>query len=101
PADSGIYTGFIDDGGTDVPVFSLSFSGTTLGEYTFTLLEALDHADGLDNNELTFDLPVYAVDSDGDDSLMTPLSVTIGDDAQIMANGTLGITEPNLADGTV
>ncbi|MEZ8319269.1 cadherin-like domain-containing protein, partial [Vibrio splendidus] len=101
PADSGIYTGFIDDGGTDVPVFSLSFSGTTLGEYAFTLLEALDHADGLDNNELTFDLPVYAVDSDGDDSLMSPLSVTIGDDVQIMANGTLGITEPNLADGTV
>ncbi|TKF62353.1 hypothetical protein FCV55_22585, partial [Vibrio sp. F13] len=101
PADSGIYTGFIDDGGTDVPVFSLSFSGTTLGEYTFTLLEALDHADGLDNNELTFELPVYAVDSDGDDSLMSPLSVTIGDDVQIMANGTLGITEPNLADGTV
>ncbi|MEZ9543597.1 hypothetical protein AB4209_16815, partial [Vibrio sp. 10N.286.48.C11] len=101
PADSGIYTGFIDDGGTDVPVFSLSFSGTTLGEYTFTLLEALDHADGLDNNELTFDLPVYAVDSDGDDSLMSPLSVTIGDDVQIMANGTLDITEPNLADGTV
>ncbi|MEZ9138585.1 hypothetical protein AB4162_22335, partial [Vibrio sp. 10N.286.52.B1] len=63
PADSGIYTGFIDDGGTDVPVFSLSFSGTTLGEYTFTLLEALDHADGLDNNDLIFDLPVYAVDS--------------------------------------
>ncbi|MEZ9743046.1 hypothetical protein AB4281_23455, partial [Vibrio splendidus] len=101
PADSGIYVGFIDDGGTDVPVFSLSFSGTTLGEYTFTLLEALDHADGLDNNELTFDLPVYAVDSDGDDSLMSPLSVTIGDDVQIMANGTLDITEPNLADGTV
>ena len=55
----------------------------------------------LDNNELTFDLPVYAVDSDGDDSLMSPLSVTIGDDVQIMANGTLDITEPNLADGTV
>ncbi|MGR5559955.1 hypothetical protein ACQKQC_27200, partial [Vibrio fortis] len=87
PVDSGIYVGFIDDGGTEVPVFTLSFSGTTLGEYTFTLLEALDHADGIDNNELTFDLPVYAVDSDGDDSLMSPLSVTIGDDVQIMANG--------------
>ncbi|MFA0496687.1 hypothetical protein, partial [Vibrio sp. 10N.222.54.B11] len=96
PADSGIYTGFIDDGGTDVPVFSLSFSGTTLGEYTFTLLEALDHADGLDNNVLTFDLPVYAVDSDGDDSLVSQLNVNIGDDVQIMANGTLDITEPNL-----
>ena len=47
PVDSGNYTGFINDGGTEVPVFTLSFSGTTtLGEYTFTLLEALDHADG-------------------------------------------------------
>ncbi|MEF1230413.1 hypothetical protein QTO02_23550, partial [Vibrio fortis] len=101
PVDSGICVGFIDDGGTEVPVFTLSFSGTTLGEYTFTLLEALDHADGLDNNELTFDLPVYAVDSDGDDSPMSPLSVTIGDDVQIMANGALDITEPNLADGVV
>ncbi|MCG9633668.1 hypothetical protein L1D60_23310, partial [Vibrio sp. Isolate30] len=104
PVDSGNYVGFIDDGGTEVLVFTLSFSGTTLGEYTFTLLEALDHADGLDNNELTFELPVYAVDSDGDDSLMSPLSVTIGDDVQIMANGTLDITEPTVADlaaGTV
>ncbi|MEF1229854.1 hypothetical protein QTO02_20595, partial [Vibrio fortis] len=98
---SGNYVGFIDDGGTEVPVFTLSFSTTTQGEYTFTLLEALDHEDGLDKNQLTFDLPVYAVDSDGDDSLMSPLSVTIGDDVQIMANGTLNITEPNLADGTV
>ncbi|MEZ9795305.1 hypothetical protein AB4283_24440, partial [Vibrio splendidus] len=40
-------------------------------------------------------------DSDGDDSLMSPLLVTIGDDVQIMANGTLDITEPNLDDGTV
>ncbi|MDK9797210.1 cadherin-like domain-containing protein, partial [Vibrio sp. D449a] len=98
PADSGIYVGFIDDGGTEVPIFTLSFSTTTLGEYTFTLLEALDHADGLDNNELTFDLPVYAVDSDGNDSLMSPLSVTIGDDVQVMATGTLDITEPTVAD---
>ncbi|MEZ8392252.1 hypothetical protein AB6C53_23515, partial [Vibrio splendidus] len=101
PADSGVYVGFIDDAGTDVPVFSLSFSGTTLGEYTFTLLEALDHVDGLDNNDLSFDLPVYAVDTDGDDSLVSQLNVTIGDDVQIMQDGTLDITEPNLADGKV
>ncbi|MFA0265177.1 hypothetical protein AB4497_22345, partial [Vibrio cyclitrophicus] len=42
-----------------------------------------------------------AVDSDGDDSLMSSLSVTIGDDVQIMQDGTLDIVEPNLADGTV
>ncbi|MDH6028078.1 hypothetical protein, partial [Vibrio splendidus] len=82
-------------------VFTISFSDTNLGQYTFTLLEALDHADGLANNDLSFDLPVYAVDSDGDDSLVSQLNVTIGDDVQIMQGGTLDITEPNLADGTI
>ncbi|WP_032545454.1 hypothetical protein, partial [Vibrio cyclitrophicus] len=78
-----------------------AFSTGTLGEYTFTLLEALDHVDGLDNNDLSFELPVYAVDSDGDDSLVSQLNVTIGDDVQIMQDGTLDIVEPNLADGTI
>ncbi|MFS1920537.1 retention module-containing protein [Vibrio lentus] len=101
-ANPGTYIGFITNGsGTEVPVFSVSFSATTLGEYTFTLLEALDHVDGLDKNDLSFDLPVYAVDSDGDDSLVSQLNVTIGDDVQIMQDGTLDITEPNLADGTI
>ncbi|MCC4815065.1 hypothetical protein BCU85_00770 [Vibrio lentus] len=101
-ANPGTYIGFITNGsGTEVPVFTVSFSATTLGEYTFTLLEALDHVDGLDKNDLSFDLPVYAVDSDGDDSLVSQLNVTIGDDVQIMQDGTLDITEPNLADGTI
>ncbi|MDH5938792.1 retention module-containing protein [Vibrio splendidus] len=101
-ANPGSYIGFITDGsGTEVPVFTIAFSTSTLGEYTFTLLEALDHADGLDKNDLSFDLPVYAVDSDGDDSLVSQLNVTIGDDVQIMQDGTLDITEPNLADGTI
>ncbi|MFS1491493.1 retention module-containing protein [Vibrio splendidus] len=101
-ANPGTYIGFITDGlNTEVPVFTIAFSTSTLGEYTFTLLEALDHVDGLDNNDLSFDLPVYAVDTDGDDSLMSQLNVTIGDDVQIMQDGTLDITEPNLADGTV
>ncbi|MBJ2145681.1 retention module-containing protein [Vibrio sp. IB15] len=101
-ANPGTYIGFITDGSnTEIPVFTVSFSTTTLGEYTFTLLEALDHADGLANNDLSFDLPVYAVDSDGDDSLVSQLNVTIGDDIQIMQDGTLDIVEPNLADGTV
>ncbi|MEZ8696674.1 retention module-containing protein [Vibrio lentus] len=98
----GTYIGFITDGsGTEVPVFTIAFSTSTLGEYTFTLLEALDHVDGLDNNDLSFDLPVYAVDTDGDDSLVSQLNVTIGDDVQIMQDGTLDIVEPNLADGTI
>ena len=101
-ANPGTYIGFITNGsGTEVPVFTISFSATTLGEYTFTLIEALDHTDGLANNDLSFDLPVYAVDSDGDDSLVSQLNVTIGDDVQIMQDGTLDIIEPNLADGTI
>ncbi|MEZ8152396.1 retention module-containing protein [Vibrio splendidus] len=101
-ANPGTYIGFITDGSnTEVPVFTIGFSTTTLGEYTFTLLEALDHVDGLDNNDLSFDLPVYAVDTDGDDSLVSQLNVTIGDDVQIMQDGTLDIIEPNLADGTI
>ncbi|MFA0401374.1 hypothetical protein AB4523_21335, partial [Vibrio splendidus] len=101
-ANPGTYIGFITDGSnTEVPVFTLAFSTSTLGEYTFTLLEALDHVDGLANNDLSFDLPVYAVDTDGDDSLVSQLNVTIGDDVQIMQDGTLDIIEPNLADGTI
>ncbi|MFA0484112.1 retention module-containing protein, partial [Vibrio sp. 10N.222.55.B11] len=98
----GTYIGFITNAsGSEIPVFTISFSATTLGEYTFTLLEALDHVDGRDKNDLSFELPVYAVDSDGDDSLVSQLNVTIGDDVQIMQDGTLDIIEPNLADGTV
>ncbi|MEZ9155195.1 retention module-containing protein, partial [Vibrio sp. 10N.286.52.E2] len=101
-ANPGTYIGFITNGSNaEIPVFTITFSTSTLGEYTFTLLEALDHVDGLDNNDLSFDLPVYAVDTDGDDSLVSQLNVTIGDDVQIMQDGTLDITEPNLADGTI
>ncbi|MEZ8085520.1 retention module-containing protein [Vibrio sp. 1S139] len=101
-ANPGTYIGFITNGsGAEISVFTIAFSTSTLGEYTFTLLEALDHVDGLDKNDLSFELPVYAVDSDGDDSLVSQLNVTIGDDVQIMQDGTLDIIEPNLADGTV
>ncbi|MGR5559956.1 hypothetical protein ACQKQC_27205, partial [Vibrio fortis] len=83
PTGSGNYIGFTTDiSNVETTVFTLDFSSTTLGEYTFTLLEPIDHAPIQGNNDLTFELPVYAVDSDGDDSLMSPLSVTITDDVQ-------------------
>ncbi|TKF67490.1 type I secretion C-terminal target domain-containing protein [Vibrio sp. F13] len=98
-ANPGTYIGFITNGSSaEVPVFTISFSSATLGEYTFTLLEALDHVAGLANNDLSFDLPVYAVDSDGDDSLVSQLNVTIDDDVQIMQGGALNITESTVAD---
>ncbi|MEZ9842652.1 hypothetical protein, partial [Vibrio sp. 10N.261.51.C5] len=47
PNTTGAYIGFVKDGANpEVPVFTISFSSSTVGEYTFTLLEALDHADG-------------------------------------------------------
>ncbi|MFA0300235.1 retention module-containing protein, partial [Vibrio sp. 10N.222.46.B3] len=99
PQNSGTYIGFVNDGvNPDVPVFTISFSTSTLGEYTFTLLEALDHEDGLANNDLSFELPVYAVDTDGDNSQISPLTMTIGDDVQIMKDGVLNIVEPTVAD---
>ncbi|MEZ9417629.1 hypothetical protein AB4189_26235, partial [Vibrio sp. 10N.286.49.E1] len=36
----------------------------------------------------------YAVDSDGDDSLVSQLGVTIGDDVQLMQDGTITSREP-------
>ncbi|MEF1229274.1 hypothetical protein QTO02_17490, partial [Vibrio fortis] len=99
PEDSGQYTGFTTNAlNQEVEVFTLNFDDVVLGRYTFILLEALDHEDGLDNNSLNFDLPVYAVDSDGDDSAMSPLTVTIEDDVQGMSNGALTIEEPTVAD---
>ncbi|MFA0707974.1 hypothetical protein AB4653_19860, partial [Vibrio sp. 10N.222.48.A3] len=99
PQNSNQYIGFVKDGSNpEVPVFTISFSTSTVGEYTFTLLEALDHADGQAKNDLSFELPVLAVDRDGDDSLMSPLKVTVSDDVQGMQNQTLTITEPTVAD---
>ncbi|MFA0516161.1 hypothetical protein AB4501_04045, partial [Vibrio sp. 10N.222.55.E8] len=99
PTGSGNYIGFTTDiSNVETTVFTLDFSSSTLGEYTFTLLEAIDHTPIQGNNDLTFNLPVYAVDTDGDDSLMSPLSVTITDDVQVMASGDLTIEEPTVAD---
>ncbi|WP_139137419.1 hypothetical protein, partial [Vibrio splendidus] len=85
PAGSGNYVGFTTSASNvETPIFTLSFSAATLGQYTFTLLENIDHEDGRGNNDFTFELPVYAVDTDGDDSLMSPLPVTITDDVQVM-----------------
>ncbi|MCZ8499344.1 hypothetical protein O9929_20680 [Vibrio lentus] len=41
---------------------------------------------------------MLAVDADGDDSAMSPLTVAITDDVQGVQDGTLSITEPSLAD---
>ncbi|MDK9763158.1 cadherin-like domain-containing protein, partial [Vibrio sp. D420a] len=96
PAGSGSYIGFTTSIlNVETTVFTVDFSSSTLGEYTFTLLEAIDHRPIQGNNDLTFNLPVYAVDSDGDDSLMSPLAVTITDDIQSLVAGSMTAKEPS------
>ncbi len=87
PTDSGNYIGFTTSNGVETTVFTLSFDSTNKGDYTFTLLEAIDHAESGSKDEvLSFNLPVYAVDTDKDNSAMKPLVVTIQDDNPIINN---------------
>ena len=98
PADSGHYIGFTTSNGVETTVFTLEFDSTNKADYTFILIEALDHANADGNNELSFELPVYMVDTDGDNSAKAPLNVTITDDVQLMQDGAWTITEPNTGD---
>ncbi|MGF1720715.1 retention module-containing protein [Vibrio kyushuensis] len=105
PSESGQYVGFTTGAqGQKTQVFTIVFNNyaddnsSDKGNYTFTLIEAIDHPNGLDNNQLAFDLPVYAVDTDGDDSIVKPLTVSITDDVQVMKDGSLTITEPSALD---
>ncbi|MGR5117647.1 cadherin-like domain-containing protein [Vibrio astriarenae] len=68
------YQGFVEVGGNKVPVFSVELDKPALGQYEITLIEELDHVGIGEDDSLTFDLPVYAVDSDGDRSTITGLT---------------------------
>ncbi|MGY3572741.1 retention module-containing protein [Vibrio paucivorans] len=103
----GSYQGYIEVGGTKTPVFSITLDTPALGQYQFTLLEALDHT-GANDDSLTFTLPVYAVDSDGDRSTITgetaataaDLSITVADDVLSLVDNDFALTEPT-TDGAV
>lgn len=100
PANSGDYLAFTTvSPGVEVPIFTLTFDSSNPSIYTFVLLERLDHAPGDGNNDITFDLSVYAEDTDGDVSASKQLEVVIGDDVQVMQSGDLLVTEPT--SGTV
>ncbi|WP_104025815.1 retention module-containing protein [Vibrio hyugaensis] len=64
------YEGFIELDGVRVTVFDVAIDAPALGEYQFNLYEQLDHT-GANDDSLTFSLPVYAVDADGDRSSIT------------------------------
>ncbi len=69
------YEGFIELDGVRITVFDVAVDAPTLGEYQFNLYEQLDHT-GANDDSLTFSLPVYAVDADGDRSSITQGSNT-------------------------
>ncbi|HHF3258665.1 retention module-containing protein [Vibrio diabolicus] len=69
------YEGFIELDGVHITVFDVAIDAPALGEYQFNLYEQLDHT-GANDDSLTFSLPVYAVDADGDRSLITEGSNT-------------------------
>ncbi|HHX8271800.1 TPA: retention module-containing protein [Vibrio diabolicus] len=69
------YEGFIELDGVRITVFDVAIDAPALGEYQFNLYEELDHT-GANDDSLTFSLPVYAVDADGDRSSITDGSNT-------------------------
>ncbi|MCF7369812.1 retention module-containing protein [Vibrio sp. J2-3(2022)] len=69
------YEGFIELDGVRITVFDVAIDTPVLGEYQFNLYEQLDHT-GANDDSLTFSLPVYAVDADGDRSSITDGSNT-------------------------
>ncbi|MCS0026966.1 retention module-containing protein [Vibrio alginolyticus] len=69
------YEGFIELDGVRITVFDVAIDAPALGEYQFNLYEQLDHT-GANDDALTFSLPVYAVDADGDRSSITDGSNT-------------------------
>uniref|UniRef100_UPI0004A300AC retention module-containing protein n=2 Tax=Vibrio parahaemolyticus TaxID=670 RepID=UPI0004A300AC len=64
------YEGYIELDGVRITVFDISIDSPSQGEYQFNLYEQLDHTVANDES-LTFTIPVYAVDADGDRSSLT------------------------------
>ncbi|WP_371355942.1 hypothetical protein ACA087_04955 [Pseudomonas chlororaphis] len=88
-------------GATDVFTFSLNAAG----DYSFTLLQPLDHPAGNDENDITLNLGamLQATDKDGDTvtAAADKLVITVDDDTPT-ANGTAGagtVDEDGLANG--
>ncbi|WDH20423.1 beta strand repeat-containing protein [Pseudomonas chlororaphis] len=88
-------------GATDVFTFSLNAAG----DYSFTLLQPLDHPAGNDENDITLNLGamLQATDKDGDTvtAAAEKLVITVDDDTPT-ANGTAGagtVDEDGLANG--
>ncbi|WP_259698665.1 beta strand repeat-containing protein [Pseudomonas frederiksbergensis] len=82
--------------GADVFTFSL----TTAGAYTFTLLKPLDHAAGNDENDITINLGslLQATDKDGDTvtTAADKLVITVDDDTPVIGTAPVQDVDPTL-----
>ncbi|OAM97901.1 retention module-containing protein [Vibrio europaeus] len=92
---TGQYAGYITQNGVKVEVLNVTLDQSNLGKYTVTLSEEVDHgAQGMDS--LAVNVPVYAVDKDNDNSANVNLKVNIGDDIQVVTDGSLSVVEPTI-----
>ncbi|NVD08504.1 retention module-containing protein [Vibrio sp. JPW-9-11-11] len=89
---AGIYTGYITVDNQEIDVLTINLE--TLGQYSVTLHQEVDHStQGQDS--LIVNIPVYAVDSDNDHSDNSQLVIKIGDDLQVVTDGSLSVSEPD------
>ncbi|MBV1952549.1 MAG: retention module-containing protein [Cycloclasticus sp.] len=82
-------TGIVSVGGNDnesyeYPVFVLTVTDVATGDYTFELLEQVDHPTANTEDDFVLDLPFTVTDSDGD-TASGSLQVTIDDDMPVVA----------------
>ncbi|WP_299141725.1 retention module-containing protein [uncultured Vibrio sp.] len=80
------YEGYVEVNGSRITVFDVKVDSPSLGNYEFNLYEALSHQ-GAEDALLTFALPIYAVDADGDRSALSGGSNT-PEAAEILINVT-------------
>ncbi|RTZ18064.1 retention module-containing protein [Vibrio aquaticus] len=104
----GVYLGYITlDNGTRVDVLkvtigAVSMSGTEFSsDYKVELLQEIDQpkqGGAAANDFSTISLPIFATDSDKDESARSDLIIKVGDDIQVVADGEITVTEPTIGD---
>ncbi|MCM5510483.1 retention module-containing protein, partial [Vibrio sp. SCSIO 43169] len=103
------YEGVIELNGSRVTVFEIKVDSPAQGDYEFALFEQLDHL-GANDESLTIELPVYAVDADGDRSELAggtgseeagKILIQVKDDAPTISSAdALTLDEDDLASGS-
>ncbi|MEF1283815.1 retention module-containing protein [Vibrio sp. M250220] len=96
----GVYSGYILLEGVRVNVLKITIGDVTNSNTTFSagykveLLDVIDHSQqGMDS--ISIPLPVFAIDADNDQSERSQLVINIGDDLQVVTDGSLSVTEPD------